>query len=253
MEVLGIDIGSYGIKGCIVDTEKGKLISDRYSTPRLDDTAPHKVLARLHDVVDKHFSWDGPVGCAFPAAVNRGVVLSAKRIDEAWTDADATQLFSEITDNPVAVINDTDATGIAEMRFGSGKNHHEGTVIVLTVGTGIGSSLFRDGQLVPNTELGLIEINGITIEHYASNKARKEEGIRKKTWGKRLQEVLEHLEMIFHPDLFILGGQLSRKAEKTFPYIKINTGFKAAGFLNDASIVGAAIVASAEEEKVQYQ
>ncbi|MFH5832157.1 polyphosphate--glucose phosphotransferase [Halalkalibaculum sp. DA3122] len=253
MDVLGIDIGSYGIKGCIVDTEKGELISDRYSTPPLDETAPHKILARLHDVVNKHFKWKGPVGCAFPAAVNRGVVLSAKRIDDSWTDADATQLFSEITDNPVSVINDTDATGIAEMRFGSGKNHHDGTVIVLTVGTGIGSSLFRDGLLVPNTELGLIEIGGATIEKHASNRTRKEEGIRKKTWGKRLQEVLEVLETIFHPDLFILGGQLSRKADKTFPYIKINTAFKAAGFMNDASIVGAAIVASGEEAHLQYQ
>ncbi len=252
MEVLGIDIGSYGIKGCVVDTEKGELVSDRYSTPPLDETAPHKILARFHDVVNKHFKWQGPVGCAFPAAVNRGVVLSTKRIDDSWTDTDATQLFSEITDNPVSVINDTDATGIAEMRFGVGKNRQDGTVIVLTVGTGIGSSLFRDGLLLPNSELGLIEIKGITIEKYASNKTRKEENIRRKAWGKRLQAVLEKLEAIFHPDLFILGGQLSQKAEKTFPYIKINTGFKAAGFLNDASIVGAAIVAYAETEGVNY-
>lgn len=253
MEVLGIDIGSYGIKGCIVDTEKGKLISDRYSTGSLDETAPHKVLARLHDVVNKHFKWEGPLGCAFPAPVNRGVVLSAQRIDETWADADASQLFSEITDNPVSVINDTDATGIAEMRFGAGKNHHQGTVIVLTVGTGIGSSLFRDGLLVPNTELGLLEFKGITLEKHASNRTRREEGIRKKTWGKRLQDILEHLENIFHPDLFIMGGQLSRKADKTFPFIKINTGLKAAKFLNDASIVGAAIVASGEKEEVYYR
>lgn len=250
MEVLGIDIGSYGIKGCVVDTEKGEIVSKRYNTQSLDEAAPHKVLARLHDVVNKHFKWDGPVGCAFPAAVNKGVILSSKRIDEAWSDVDAMQLISEITDNPVAVINDTDATGIAEMKFGAGKNHNEGTIIVLTVGTGIGSSLFRNGVLVPNTELGLIEIKGKSIEQHASNKTRKEEGIRKKTWGKRLQDVLESLETIFHPDLFILGGQLSRKADKIFPYIKINTGFKAARFLNEASIVGAAMVASKEAEKV---
>lgn len=248
MEILGIDIGSYGIKGCIVDTAEGKLLSDRISTPPLEDTTPHKVLAQMHQVVKKEFQWNGPVGCAFPAPVHRGIVLSAKRIHDSWIDADAQQLFSEITDNPVSVINDTDATGLAEIHFGAGKQQ-EGLAIVLTVGTGIGSSLFMNGQLVPNTELGLMEIRGITVEERASNKARKEEGIRKKTWASRLQLVLEHFEKIFHPNLFILGGQLSRKADKTFPFIKINTTFKPASFQNDASIVGAAMVAAQQKEK----
>ncbi|PAU94874.1 hypothetical protein CK503_05220 [Aliifodinibius salipaludis] len=243
MEVLGIDIGSYGIKGCIVDTEKGEIISERKSTSPLDDTTPHKILAQMHQIVSKEFKWDGPVGCAFPAPVNNGIVLSAKRINDSWIDANAEQLFSGITDNDFSVINDTDATGLAEIHFGAGQ-HEEGVTIVLTVGTGIGSSVFLDGKLVPNTELGLLEIQGITIEERASNKSRKEEGIRQKTWAKRLQFVLEHLEQIFHPNLFILGGQLSRKADKTFPFIKVNTAFKAASFLNDASIVGAAMVAS---------
>lgn len=244
MEILGIDIGSYGIKGCIVDTEKGAILSKRFSTPPLEETAPHKVLSSMHDIVNKHFKWDGPVGCAFPAPVNNGVVLSTRRIETAWVDTDAEQLFSEITGNPVTVINDTDAAGIAEMRFGAGKNHPDGTVIMLSVGTGIGSSLFRNGQLIPNTEFGLIEIKGISIEQRASNKTRKEEGIGRRTWGKRLQQVLETLEYIFHPDLFVLGGQLSRKADKTFPYIRINTSFLPAEFQNDASIVGAAMLAS---------
>lgn len=252
MEVLGIDIGSYGIKGCIVDTKKGEILSERKSTPPLEDTTPHKILAQLHQIVKKEFQWDGLVGCAFPAPVNKGIVLSAKRVDDSWVDADAEQLFSEITDNPVSVINDTDATGLAEIYFGAGQNQ-EGLSIVLTVGTGIGSSIFMDGKLVPNTELGLMEIRGITIEERASNKSRKEEGLRKKTWAKRLQLVLEHLEKIFHPDLFILGGQLSRKADKTFPYIKINTTFKAANFQNDASIVGAAMIAATRNDKVFYR
>lgn len=243
MEVLGIDIGSYGIKGCIVDTIEGEILSDRITTPPLDDTTPHKVLAKMHQVVKKEFQWSGPVGCAFPAPLNRGIVLSAKRIHDSWVDANAEQLFSEITDNQVSVINDTDATGLAEMHFGAGQ-YQEGLTIVLTVGTGIGSSLFMDGQLVPNTELGLMEIRGITVEERASNKVRKEEGIRKKAWASRLQLVLENFEKIFHPDLFILGGQLSRKANKTFPFIKINTTFKPASFQNDASIVGAAMVAA---------
>jgi len=251
MEVLGIDIGSYGIKGCIVDTQKGEILSERKSTPPLEDTTPHKILAQLHQIVKNEFHWEGLVGCAFPAPVNKGIVLSAKRIDDSWVDADAEQLFSDITDNPVSVINDTDATGLAEMHFGAGQSQ-EGLTIVLTVGTGIGSSIFIDGKLVPNTELGLMEIRGITIEERASNKSRKEEGIRKKTWAKRLQLMLEHFEKIFHPDLFILGGQLSRKAEKTFPYIKINTTFKAASFQNDASIVGAAMIAANRHDKVSY-
>lgn len=243
MEVLGIDIGSYGIKGCIVDTAEGKILSDRISTPPLEETTPHKILAQMHQVVKKEFQWNGPVGCAFPAPVNHGIVLSTKRLHDSWIDTDAEQLFSEITDNPVSLINDTDATGLAEMHFGAGR-YQEGLTIVLTVGTGIGSSLFINRQLVPNTELGLIEIGGMTVEERASNKVRKEEGIQKETWANRLQLVLENFERIFHPNLFILGGQLSRKAKKVFPFIKINTTFKAASFLNDASIVGAAMVAA---------
>lgn len=248
MEVLGIDIGSYGIKGCIVDTVEGEILSDRYSTPPLQDTSPHKLLSQLHEVIHKHFKWEGPVGCAFPAPLRNGIVVSTKRIDDSWVDADAEQLFSEITGSRVHLINDTDATGLAEMYFGAGEGQ-QGLVIVLTVGTGIGSSLFMNGTLVPNTELGLIEIRGITVEERASNKSRKEEGIRKKTWAKRLQLVLETYENIFHPDLFVLGGQLSRKAEKTFPYIRINTSFRAAEFQNDASIVGAAMVAATRTGK----
>ena len=243
MEVLGIDIGSYGIKGCIVDTQKGEIKSERKSTPPLDDTTPHKVLAKIHQIVSKEFKWDGPVGCAFPAPVNKGIVLSAKGVDDAWVDANAEQLFSDITENKFSVINNADATGLAEMHFGAGQNQ-EGVTIVLTVGAGIGSSMFLDGRLVPNTELGLMEIRGITVEEHASNKSRKEEDIRKKTWAERLQLVLEHFETVLHPDLFILGGALSRKADKIFPFIKINTAFKAANFLNDASIIGAAMVAA---------
>lgn len=242
MEVLGIDIGSYGIKGAIVDTEKGKILSEKKSTDKIEDTRPHKLISKLHKIVKK-FDWDGPVGCAFPAATRKGIILSSERINEAWVDADAEHLFSEITGCKVSVINDTDATGLAEINFGVGKNV-AGTVLVLTVGTGIGSSLFVNGILVPNTELGLIEVKGISVEDRASNKVRKEEGIQKKTWAKRLQFVLEHYEQIFHPELFILGGQLSKKAEKTLPYIKLNTRFKAAKFLNEASIVGAAYYAA---------
>jgi polyphosphate glucokinase len=249
MEVLGIEISSEGIKGAVVDTEKGKILSDRKSTASLEASTPHKVLARVHQLVRKEFNWDGLVGCAFPAPVNRGIVVSTKRIDDSWVDADAEQLFSEITDNPFIVINDTDAIGLAEMYFGAGKEQ-EGLTVVLTIGATIGSSLFVDGKLIPNTELGLIEIQGISVEERTSNKARKEQGIRKKTWAKRLQDMLEHFEKVFHPDLFILGGELSRKPDKTFPYIRINTTFKPAGFQEDASILGAAMVAAAKKGEI---
>lgn len=249
MEVLGIDIGSYGIKGAIVDIEKGEIVSKKRTTDKIEDTRPHKLISKMHKVVKK-FDWKGPIGCAFPAAVRNGIVLSGTRVDEAWADADADHLFSEITGCPVSTINDADAAGLAEMTFGVGKKQR-GSVVMLTVGTGIGSSLFMDGILVPNTELGLISIKGISIEERASNKARKEEGIQRKTWAKRLQFVLEHYEKLFHPDLFILGGQLSTKAEKTFPFIQINTKFKAASLQNDASIVGAAYYAGSKEKQNQ--
>ena len=247
MEVLGIDIGSYGIKGAIVDTLLGEIISKKKTTGELEDTRPHKLISQMHSIV-KQFDWKGPIGCAFPAAMNNGIVISANRVDEAWIDADAAHLFSEITDCPVNVINDTDATGLAEMTFGAGKKQ-KGTTIVLTVGTGVGSSIFNNGLLLPNTELGLLQIKGVAVEGQASNKARKEEGIKRKTWAKRLQATLEHYERVFHPDLFILGGQVSKKPGKTFPFIKINTKLKPATFKNEASIVGAAYYASLKQKQ----
>lgn len=249
MEVLGIDIGSYGIKGAIVDTNRGKIISEKKTTDKIEDIRPHKIISKLHKIVKK-FDWNGPIGCAFPAAIRKGIVLSADRVHEAWIDADAEHLFSEITGCQVSVVNDTDASGLAEVNFGVGKGI-TGPIIMLTVGTGIGSSIFMDGVLLPNTELGLIEIKGISAEERASNKARKEEGIQKKTWAKRLQFVLEHYEKLFHPELFILGGPLSQKADKTLPYIKLGTRFKPAEFKNEASIVGAALYAASMQKKLK--
>ena len=247
MEILGIQIGSTSIKGAIIDTEKGEIVSGKKSTDNIEDTRPHKLISKVHKVVKK-FDWKDQIGCAFPAPTNKGTVLSVSRINEAWIDADAEHLFSEITGCRVSVINDTDATGLAEMTFGAGRKR-KGTVIVLSVGESVGSSIFVDGMLVPNTELGQIEIKGISIEERASNKARKEEGIPRKTWAKRLQFVLEYYEGLFHPDMFILGGQLSKKPEKVFPYIKLSTRFKPAEFGNDASMVGAAYYASFKQKE----
>lgn len=246
MEVLGIDIGSFGIKGAIVNTVMGEIISKKKSTEKIEDTRPHKLISQMHEIV-KMFDWKGPIGCAFPAPTNRGVIISATRIDESWVDADADHLFSEITGCKVNVINDTDATGLAEMTFGAGKNQR-GTTIVLTVGTGIGSSIFSNGILLPNTELGHMEFKGALIEDHASNRVRKEEGIRRKKWAKRLESTLEYYERVFHPSMIIMGGQVSKKPEKTFPFIKIHTKLKPAALKNDASIVGAAYYAAMQQK-----
>ena len=169
-------------------------------------------------------------------------------LEEAWVDADADHLFSEITGCDVQVLNSSDAAGLAEIRWGIGKGV-AGTVMVLTIGENIGSSVFVNGNLVPNTDLGNIEIKGISVEERASNKVRKEEGIQRKTWAKRLQFVLEHLEKLFHPELFIIGGQISSKADKTLPYIKLNTRFKLAEFKNNAALLGAAYYVSKKKMK----
>ncbi|GAB5410320.1 MAG: ROK family protein [Balneolaceae bacterium] len=248
MEVLGIYIGSTSIKGAIVDTEKGEIVSGKKSTDNIEDKRPHKLISKLHKVVKK-FDWKGPIGCAFPAATDKGIIISTNRINKAWIDADAEHLFSEITGCKVSVINDTDATGIAEMTFGVGRKT-SGTVIVLSVGSSVGSSIFVDGVLVPNTELGQMEVKGITIKERISNLNRKDEGISRKVWARRIQYVLEYYESLFHPNLFILGGRLSKKPEKTLPYIKLSTRFKTAEFGNDASIVGAAYYASKKQKLI---
>ncbi len=246
MEVLGIYIGSKSIKGAIVNTETGEIVSGKKSTDNIEDKRPHKLISKLHKVVKK-FEWKGPIGCAFPAATNKGIIISSNRINEAWIDADAEHLFSEITGCNVSVLNDSDATGIAEMTFGVGKKT-SGTVIVLSIGSSsVGSSIFVDGVLVPNTELGQIEVKGIAIKDRVSVQTRKDEGLSRKIWSKRLQYVLEHYESLFHPNLFILAGRVSKKPDKTLPYIKLSTRFKPAEFGNDASIVGAAYYASLKQ------
>ena len=241
MEVLGIDIGVTGIKGAIVDTEVGDLCSKVKTIDPVKTMEPHKLVSKVHKLVKK-FSWKGPIGCAFPAPIGNGMVLSTHRIHDSWLDVDVEHLFSEITDHAVSVLNDSDAAGMAEMKFGVGKDK-SGTVIVLTVGDGVGSSVFNNGKLIPNVELGFVEQRGITVEERISNRVRKEEGITHKTWGTRLQYILENYERMFHPSLFILGGQLSKKADKTFPFIKLGTKFKPASFTKEASIVGAAMYA----------
>lgn len=247
MDILGILVDNESVKGAIVDSTNGIIRSETKSVEAASDTRPHKLISKMHKIVKK-FNWEGPVGVAVPAAVRKGRILSTSILDEAWVGADADHLFSEITGCNVRVLNSSDAAGLAELTWGVGKGI-SGTSVMLTIGEYIGSSIFVDGTLIPNTALGNIEIKGITVEERASNKVRKEEGIQRKTWGKRLQFVLEHFEKLFHPELFIIGGQISSKADKTLPYIKLNTRFKLAEFKNDAAIIGAALYIACCEKK----
>lgn len=244
MNVLAIDIGAYVIKGAIVNAEAGELVSDRYRTPAPEDNSPHRLMSKIHEIV-RFFKWKGPLGVAIPSVVSEGTVVEPVHLNESWMDARAETLLEELTDCPVSILNDADAAGIAEMTFGAGRDYN-GLVIILTIGTGIGSSIFFNGMLIPNSELGKLEIRGVPASHSASRKARKEEGLKKKMWARRVQTVLEAYEAMFHPELFILGGWISKKTVKILPYIDTHTPVVGAELLNEAGLVGAACFAQRE-------
>jgi polyphosphate glucokinase len=241
MEMLGIDIGGSGIKGAPVDTDQGVLLVPRYRVPTPESARPAQVSESVAQVV-RHLGWKGPIGCGFPAALRAGVALTASNIHKSWIGTNAAALFEEATGCPVAVVNDADAAGLAEMTFGAGRGR-KGVVIVVTLGTGIGTALFTDGCLLPNTELGHIEINGMDAEARASDAARKRERLSWKKWARRLNEYLGRLEFLFWPDLIILGGGASKKYEKFIQYLNIQAEIVPAQFLNEAGIVGAALAA----------
>jgi polyphosphate glucokinase len=240
---LGIDIGGTGMKAAVVDLDTGALIADRFriDTPR--PATPDAMAEVVRDLVE-HFRWTGPVGCGFPAVVRNGVVGSAANIDESWINVDADALFSNTTGLDVHMINDADAAGVAEMCFGAGRGR-DGVVMMLTFGTGIGSGLFIDGTLVPNTELGHLEIDGVDAEHRAAASARDRNGWSWSEWAERVQHYLRHVERLFSPDLFIVGGGASKQSGKWLPHIDIETEIVPAQMANNAGIVGAALSARA--------
>lgn len=241
--VLGIDIGGSGIKGNLVDPETGHLLSERHKILTPQPATPDAVAQVVAELVS-YFDVDGPVGCTFPAIVRHGTVLSAANVDESWIGTDADRLFSEASGHPFTVINDADAAGIAEMEFGAAAGQ-DGVVIVLTLGTGIGSALFLDGRLVPNTEFGHLEFNGFTsVEDWAAAKVRKDEGLSWDGWAGRVARFLEHLDRVFSPDLFVLGGGVSRKWDKWGSTIDVGVPVVAARLQNQAGIVGAAMAAA---------
>lgn len=242
MHILGVDIGGSGIKGAIVDTESGEFVTDRL---RIETPQPSKppAVATVVGEISEHFQWSAAIGCTFPAVVKRGVTMTAANVDDDWIGADAAGLLKSKTGNPVIVLNDADAAGIAEMKFGAGRDL-DGLVAILTLGTGIGSSLFMDGRLVPNTELGHLIIRGKDAETRATDRARQERGYTWKQWGKRVSEYLEYLESLITPDLFIIGGGVSKRYESFFPYINCKTEIVPAQLRNRAGIVGAAVAAT---------
>lgn len=243
MEMLGIDIGGSGIKGAMVDTTAGDFLTDRLRVPTPQPSKPKPVSNAVKQIV-RHFDWQGPIGCTFPAVVQRGVTLTAANVHEDWIGTDARSLLEKRTGNPVAVLNDADAAGIAEMKFGAGRDR-SGLVIILTLGTGIGSAVFINGQLLPNTEFGHLKIRGEIAEHRSSDRARQLKGYSWKKWGKQLSEYLQYMEFLFTPDLFIIGGGVSKQYQKFFPYICCQTQIAPARLRNRAGIVGAAMAAVA--------
>ncbi|MGR8932259.1 MAG: polyphosphate--glucose phosphotransferase [Gammaproteobacteria bacterium] len=245
MQILGVDIGGSGIKGAIVDTASGELVSERHRIETPQPATPEAVAAVLSLLVG-HFNWSGPVGCGFPAAIQHGIVRTASNIDASFIGTDIDRLFSEVTKCPCFNLNDADAAGLAEIQFGEGAGH-TGVVLLITIGTGLGTVLFTDGKLIPNTELGHIYLeNGREAERYASDAARKSEDLGWKRWGNRFNTYLTTMEKLFWPDLIILGGGASKKFEKFKDHLTVEAPVKTAAFLNQAGIVGAALFAASK-------
>jgi polyphosphate glucokinase len=236
---LGVDIGGTGIKGAPVDVAQGDLVTDRFRLLTPKKHKPDDVVKTVLEVVQHFPDVPGPIGVTFPGVVIRGVVHTAANMDKTWIGLDADKLFTDALGRPVTMMNDADAAGVAEMRFGAGKGK-AGVVVMITLGTGIGCAIFHDGVLLPNTELGHIEIDGNDAERLASGSARDEEKLSWKEYGKRIQKYLRKLDALLWPDLFIIGGGVSKEADKYVPEIKVRSPIHIAQLLNSAGIVGAA-------------
>lgn len=242
MHILGVDIGGSGIKGAIVDVKTGELVTERHRIPTPQPSTPEAVASTVAEIV-QHFDYKGPIGCTFPAVVKGGVTMTAANVDDAWIGIDAEGLLEDRTNCRVVVLNDADAAGIAEFTYGAGKGNL-GTVIVLTFGTGIGSAIFVNGNLLPNTEFGHMELKGMDAEHYAADAVRKDEDLSWKHWAKRVNKFLGAMDTLFSPDLYIFGGGVSKKHEKFFGYLKTKTSVVPATLRNEAGIIGAALAAA---------
>jgi polyphosphate glucokinase len=241
MAILGIDIGGSGVKGAPVDTVRGELLAERYRLPTPQPSDVTSVVAAAAEVAGQFAGYDR-VGITFPGVVVDGVVRTAANVDKSWIDAPAAQLFTEQIGHPVSVLNDADAAGVAEVTYGAGRDQR-GLIMMLTFGTGIGSALFLDGKLIPNTEFGHLELHGKDAELTASDRVREEEGMSWEKWASQVEKYLRHVEALLSPRLFIIGGGVSKKADRFVPLIDIRTPMVPAMLLNNAGIIGAAVTA----------
>ncbi len=241
----GVDIGGSGIKGAPVDLATGNLLGERFKILTPSPSTPGAVVGVVAEIVD-HFGWEGPVGITYPGVVQRGVVRTAANMDKGWVDLDADALFTARLGRPVHLLNDADAAGLAEMRYGAGAGRG-GVVVMVTLGTGIGTAVFHDGVLVPNTELGHIEIDGRDAEETAAARVREEKDLSWGKWAKRVERYLVTLHRLLWPDLIIIGGGVSTRSGKFLPLMQVPCEVVPAQLANTAGIVGAALEISSLE------
>jgi polyphosphate glucokinase len=241
MHVLGIDIGGSGIKGAPVNTDTGELLAERIRIKTPKEAEPQPVADIVAEIA-RSFRWEGPIGIGFPAPIKAGVAMMAANVSQKWVGTNADDLFTKTTGCDCTMINDADAAGLAEMRFGAGRGQ-PGTVIMFTLGTGIGTAIFYGGNLLPNTEFGHLDMLGRDAEQRVSDAARQRDEMTWKKFAKRLNRYLVQMEKLFWPDLFIVGGGISKESEKYLPLLRIRTPIIPAQLLNQAGIVGAALAA----------
>ena len=246
MQILGIDVGGTTIKAALVETSTGALLSEhvRIVTPK--PATPQAIGETLKGMAE-HFGHQGPIGVGFPAAIQHGIARTAANIDKAFIGLPIAAYFTQLSGRPTHVVNDADAAGLAEMRFGAGKNA-SGVVLMITIGTGLGTALFTNGQLLPNSELGHILLdNGVEAERYASESVRVVQKLKWKDWGERFNQYLLTMEQLLWPDRIILGGGVSRQLAKFQPMLTTRAPVVAASLLNQAGLVGAALFAAEVE------
>ena len=236
----GVDVGGSGIKGAPVDLDTGRLLAERVRVETPQPATPEAVISVVGQVLGDSA---GRFGLTLPSVVVDGTALTAANIDPSWVGTDVRALVQAATGREAVVVNDADAAGVAEVRFGAAQGVR-GTVLLLTLGTGIGSALFRDGALVPNTELGHLELDGHEAEHRASDAARKRHDLSWEQWAQRLNAYLDHVDLLVRPDLVVLGGGVSKKADQWLHLLDVRPPVRPAGLKNDAGIVGAALLAA---------
>lgn len=245
-ELLGIDIGATGIKGGLVDIATGRMVTERLRLETPKGGTPERISATVKQLID-HFSYEGPVGVGFPAIVRRGIAKSAANIDDAWIGTNIEETLGAATGNSFYALNDADAAGIASMNYGIGQPYQEdGTVLMVTIGTGLGGALFVDGELMPNLEIGQIYLKNqkSVVEKYVSNRVRKDNDMSWKEFGKRFQKFIAHVDHVFSPDLIILGGGASKHFAEYKKYLKANAEIRPAELQNAAGTIGAAVYAA---------